>query len=146
MDCCLICGKQVPPLSIHSPWSASQFIKTCSRQAGIAKGFLLPVGSDAKTSFPSTNASTTFFWSSIWTTQENHPEFSCRISGGRSILVMTPVTVVTGNEGDHKPPLIELYLSNMTYRSYQELMSHPKSGEGAFNYVVTALSKVLAVL
>ncbi len=29
---------------------------------------------------------------------------------------------------------------------YQELMSHPKDGEGAFNYVVTALSKVLAVL
>ncbi len=29
---------------------------------------------------------------------------------------------------------------------YQELMSHPKGGEGAFNYVVTALSKVLAVL
>ncbi len=28
----------------------------------------------------------------------------------------------------------------------QELMSHPKGGEGAFNYVVTALSKVLAVL
>ncbi len=27
----------------------------------------------------------------------------------------------------------------------QELMSHPKGGEGAFNYVVTALSKVLAV-
>ncbi len=26
---------------------------------------------------------------------------------------------------------------------YQELMSHPKGGEGAFNYVVTALSKVL---
>ncbi len=25
-------------------------------------------------------------------------------------------------------------------------MSHPKGGEGAFNYVVTALSKVLAVL
>ncbi len=24
-------------------------------------------------------------------------------------------------------------------------MSHPKGGEGAFNYVVTALSKVLAV-
>ncbi len=30
--------------------------------------------------------------------------------------------------------------------SDQELMSHPKGGEGAFNYVVTALSKVLAVL
>ncbi len=29
---------------------------------------------------------------------------------------------------------------------HQELMSHPKGGEGAFNYVVTALSKVLAVL
>ncbi len=29
---------------------------------------------------------------------------------------------------------------------YQELMSHPKGGEGAFNYVVMALSKVLAVL
>ncbi len=28
----------------------------------------------------------------------------------------------------------------------QELMSHPKGGEGAFNYVVTASSKVLAVL
>ncbi len=31
-------------------------------------------------------------------------------------------------------------------RLYQGLMSHPKGGEGAFNYVVTALSKVLAVL
>ncbi len=29
---------------------------------------------------------------------------------------------------------------------WQELMNHPKGGEGAFNYVVTALSKVLAVL
>ncbi len=29
---------------------------------------------------------------------------------------------------------------------YQELMSHPKGGKGAVNYVVTALSKVLAVL
>ncbi len=32
------------------------------------------------------------------------------------------------------------------YKFWQELMSHPKGGEGAFNYVVTALSKVLAVL
>ncbi len=32
------------------------------------------------------------------------------------------------------------------YLYSQELMSHPKGGEGAFNYVVTALSKVLAVL
>ncbi len=32
------------------------------------------------------------------------------------------------------------------YIEYQELMSHPKGGEGAFNYVVTELSKVLAVL
>ncbi len=31
-------------------------------------------------------------------------------------------------------------------RYRQELTSHPKGGEGAFNYVVTALSKVLAVL
>ncbi len=32
------------------------------------------------------------------------------------------------------------------YSFSQELMSHPKGGEGAFNYIVTALSKVLAVL
>ncbi len=37
------------------------------------------------------------------------------------------------------------YITYPTQRlrlSYQELMSHPKGGEGAFNYVVTALSKV----
>ncbi len=35
---------------------------------------------------------------------------------------------------------------SLVYHCYQELMSHPKGGEGAFNYVVTALSKVLAAL
>ncbi len=39
------------------------------------------------------------------------------------------------------------YLCRTKVASYmQELMSHPKGGKGAFNYVVTALSKVLAVL
>ncbi len=38
------------------------------------------------------------------------------------------------------------YIACSVHVYYQELMSHPKGGEGAFNYVVTALSKVLAVL
>ncbi len=37
-------------------------------------------------------------------------------------------------------------LRKLTSLFNQELMSHPKGGEGAFNYVVTASSKVLAVL
>ncbi len=44
----------------------------------------------------------------------------------------------------HYPLQLEVLV--WVYDAYQELMSHPKGGEGAFNYVVTALSKVLAVL
>ncbi len=40
----------------------------------------------------------------------------------------------------------EFLNENFRVPNYQELMSHLKGGEGAFNYVVTALSKVLAVL